>query len=108
MLTILLCTERIFLVRLKVRGGGAPELPIAAPSGGAGVVGLPLVNKWKHAGLTARVAAIHWSRSICVTTGKGDTAVTKNSPHDVISPIMQLHERIQLLRTLMPPPRDPE
>lgn len=52
MLTVLLCAQGIFLVRLKVGGGGAPQLSVAASSGGAGVVGLPLVDEREHAGLT--------------------------------------------------------
>lgn len=52
LLTILLCAERILLVRLEVGGGGAPELSVAASIRDAGVVRLPLVDKGKHAGLT--------------------------------------------------------
>lgn len=69
-LTILFCAKRIFLVRLKVGGGGAPELSITASSGGAGVVGLPLIDEGKHTGLTVRVPTIYWSRSIYGKMGK--------------------------------------
>lgn len=69
MLTILLCTEGIFLVCFKIRGDGAPQLPITASVRGAGVVGPPLVDKGEHTGLTSRVATIHWSWSIWEKTG---------------------------------------
>lgn len=68
MFTILLCAERILLVCLKVGGGGAPQLSIAASGGGARVVGLALVDEGEHAGLTARVATVDWSWSFCVNT----------------------------------------
>lgn len=65
-ITIHLCAEGIFLVRLKVRGGGAPQLAVAAAGGGAGVVRLALVDKGKHAGLAVGVATVHRSGSVCV------------------------------------------
>lgn len=64
--TVLLCAEGILLVRLKVRGGGAPQLAVAAAGGGAGVVGLALVDEGKHAGLAVGVASVDRSRSVCV------------------------------------------
>lgn len=68
MFTIHLCAERILLVCLKVGGGGAPQLSIAASGGGARVVGLALVDEGEHARLTARVATVDWSWSFCVNT----------------------------------------
>lgn len=68
LLTFLLCAERVLLVLLKVRGGGAPQLAVTASVRGTGQVGLPLVDEREDAGQASGVSTVNRSRSICTRT----------------------------------------
>lgn len=57
-LTILLGTEGISPVLLEVGSGAAPEVPICAPFGGAGIEGPSIVGERQDTGLPIRIATV--------------------------------------------------
>ena len=57
-LTILLSTEGVSPVLLKVGSGAAPEVPICAAFRGAGIESPSIVGERKNTGFSIRIATI--------------------------------------------------
>lgn len=62
-LTVLLSTEGVSPVLLEVGSGAAPEVPVRAPFGGAGIEGPSIVGERQHTGLSIRIATVRLGHS---------------------------------------------
>lgn len=62
-LTVLLSTEGVSPVLLEVGSGAAPEVPICAAFGGAGVESPSIVGERQNTGFSVRIATIRLGHS---------------------------------------------